>query len=147
MASLHQSPDLVRLPDWRVRFEAEIDAMWRTPFAWGTHDCGPGLAGRMVEAVTGADLAAEYRGRYKTAKGALGVMRRAGFTSLADVAASMLPEIHPSQAKIGDIAAVETDTPFGFALGVVNGERVFVLHPAGVATVDLLSCKRAFRVG
>jgi hypothetical protein len=139
--------ELTRLSDWRARFETAVDAMWRQPFAWGEHDCGPGLAGRMVEAVTGADLAADYRGRYTTAKGALGVMRRAGFDNLGDLVASVLPEIHPSQAKIGDIAAVETDTPFGYALGVVNGERVFVLHPDGIATVDLLSTKRSFKVG
>lgn len=139
--------NLVRLPDWRPRFETAIDAMWRTRFSWGDHDCGPGLAGRMVEAVTGADLAGRYRGRYKTARGAMGVMKRAGFANLGDLVASMLPEIHPSEAKIGDVAAVETDSVFGYALGVVNGERVFVLHPDGVATVDLLTCKRAFRVG
>jgi hypothetical protein len=74
-------------------------------------------------------------------------MRQAGFRNLADMVAVMLPEIHPSEARIGDIAAIEIDTPFGYALGVVNGERVFVLREDGMGTVDLLDAKRAFRVG
>lgn len=140
--------DLTRLPNWRSRLEAAIDEIKFVPFDWSTqHDCGPGLAGRMVYAVTGEDLTVKYQGRYKTAKGALAVMKREGFDNLADLVASFLPEIHPSQASIGDIVAFEMNSPFGFALGVVNGERVFVLRPEGVGTMDLLAAKRAFKVG
>lgn len=139
---------LERLPNWRTRFETAIDEIKYVPFDWSTqHDCGPGLAGRMVYAITGEDLAVKYQGKYKTAAGALKVMRKAGFDNLADLAASFLPEIHPSQASLGDIVAYEMDSPFGFALGVVNGERVFVLRPEGVGTMDLLAAKRAFKVG
>lgn len=139
---------LQRLPNWRTRFEAAIDEIKFVPFDWeAQHDCGPGLAGRLVYAITGEDLTTKYQGKYKTAKGALGVMKRAGFDNLADLVASYLPEIHPSQASLGDIVAYEIDSPFGFALGVVNGERVFVLRPEGVGTMDLLAAKRAFKVG
>lgn len=138
-----------RVRDWRSRFEAVVDEIKLMPFDWRTqHDCGPGLAGRLVEAITGEDLARPYRGKYRTAKGALSVMKRAGFDDLADLVASMLPEIHPSQAKIGDIAAFPMEgSPFRHALGVVNGERVFVLHPEGIGTMDLLAASRAFKVG
>jgi hypothetical protein len=136
-----------RLPDWRTRFDAAIDDMKAKPFAWGEHDCGPGLVGRMVLAMTGEDVARRYRGKYRTARGALGVMRRAGFNTLADMAGSVLPEVHPSRARVGDIAAFPADTAFGYALGVVNGERVYVLREDGLGTMDLLSATRAFRVG
>lgn len=136
-----------RLPDWRARFEREMDAIMRVPFAWGEHDCGPGLAGRLVLALTGEDLAAPFRGQYTDALGALRLVQAAGFDDLSDLVASMLPEVHPSKARIGDIAAFKMDTPFKSALGVVNGERVFVLRPEGIGTMGLLQAHRAFKVG
>lgn len=136
-----------RLPDWRARFEREIDAIKAKPFAWGEHDCGPGLAGRLVFALTGEDVAAPYRNAYTDALGALRAIREAGFTDLAELAASIAPEIHPSRARIGDIAAYRMDTPFGWALGVVNGERVYVLRPEGIGTLSLAMADRAFKVG
>ena len=50
---------------------------------------------------------------------------------------------------IGDIAAIPVDGPFGYALGVVSGARIFVFGAAydRLGTVDLLTAKRAFRVG
>lgn len=137
-----------RIPGWRSRLEAAIDGIMRAPFDWSRqHDCGVGLCGRAVEAVTGVDVAAPWRGRYRSRAGALAVMHADGFDNLGDLVASILPEIHPSQAKIGDVAAFATETPFGFALGVVNGERVFVLREEGIATMGLLEAARAFRVG
>lgn len=139
--------ELSRLPDWRRRFAEEVDHLRRTPFDWDGHDCVVGLAGNMALAITGTDCAEQYRGAYSTAAGALKVMRKAGFENVADMVASMLPEIHPSTAHVGDIAAIPMDSPFGFALGVVNGERIFVLMPSGIGTVDLLDATRAFKVG
>lgn len=136
-----------RLPDWRVRFEREIDDMRRIPFAWGSHDCGPAFAGRMVLAITGEDLCTPWRGRYGTAGEALRLLRTEGYDDLADLVATLLPEIHPSRARIGDVAAFPMDSPLGSALGVVNGERVFVLRPEGIGTMELLQAHRAFKVG
>ena len=141
-------PKLKRRPDWRARFEAAIDEIKYVPFDWSEqHDCGPGLAGRLVLAMTGEDMVAPWRGSYRTMHGALRVMQNEGFENLADMVAAMLPEIHPSRAQVGDLAAFPVDTAFGYALGVVNGERVFVLRPEGIGTMDLLQATRAFKVG
>ena len=136
-----------RLPDWRNRLEAALDDIRRSPFAWGEHDCGPSLAGRAVLALTGEDIAAPYRGRYRTASEAVRLIRDEGFESLGDMAASVLPEVHPSRARIGDIAAFRMDSPLGHSLGVVIGERVLVLRHEGVGTMSLLQAHRAFKVG
>lgn len=140
---------LTRVDDWRGRFEATIDEIMRVPFAWADQtDCAIHLAGRLVEALTGVDCVAQYRGRYTTSAGAVRVMRNDGFANLGDLVAAILPELeHPSRAEVGDIAAIPDDGPFGFALGVVNGERIFVLTEKGVGTVDLLAATRAFKVG
>ena len=139
---------LVRKSDWRARFEATVDEIKATPFEWGVHDCGPSFAGRLVLAVTGVDLAAQYAGSYSNEAEALAIIHDAGFASLGDMVASMLPAIHPSQARIGDVAAIPIDKPIGHALGVVNGERILVLMPSGgVGTVALTKASMAFKVG
>lgn len=141
------SAELKRFSDWRRRFEEAVDEIKSRPFAWGDHDCGPGLAGRLVLALTGVDCTAQYRGSYDSAASALRVMRDAGFDNLGDLVAAILPEVHVSQASIGDVAAIADDSPFGYALGVVNGDRIFVLRADGIGTVDLLAAQRAFKVG
>lgn len=138
---------LVRLHDWRARFEATIDEIKSRPFEWYSHDCGPSLAGRLVEALTGVDLASTYIKPYHDDESAAAVIREAGFDTLGDLVGSLLPQIHPSQAQIGDIAAIPHSGPTGHALGVVNGERVFVLRPQGLGTVSLLQSTMAFKVG
>ncbi len=139
--------ELTRLPDWRRRFEDAIDDIKARPFDWADHECGTGLAGRLALALTGVDCAARYRGTYDSAASAVRVMRQAGFENLGDLVADLLPEVHVSEASVGDIAAIPDQTPFGYALGVVNGERIFVLMETGIGTVDLLDATRAFKVG
>ena len=139
---------LTRKPGWIAAYHDAIEDIRRRPFDWAAHECASGLAARVVEAITGHDFAAEYRGRYNTAAGAYRVMRQAGFDSLADLAASCLPEYqHPSQAHIGDLAAIEDNSVFTFVLGVVGGERIHVLSETGLGTVDRSKAVRAFRVG
>lgn len=137
-----------RLPGWPKRLEAFIDQVKANAFAWDGFDCGPNWAGRHVEVMTGHDPAAAFRGRYKSRNGALRVMRQAGHDDLADLVATMLPELeHPSQAIVGDIVAVRVDTAFKHALGICNGSTIFVLREDGIGLLDLLAADRAFRVG
>lgn len=134
-----------RLPDWPARLHAFVDGVKRQPFDYGSHNCAQHWAAGAVKAMTGEDVAKGYR--FKTARGALSAMKRAGFNNIADMAASMLPEIHISQARVGDIAAVPKDDVFGFTLGIVNGEMILVLREDGMGLVPLFDATRAFRVG
>ncbi|ORE89738.1 hypothetical protein [Aurantimonas sp. 22II-16-19i] len=136
-----------RLCDWPARLHAFIDQVKRSSHRYGTQDCLVGFAFGAVTALTGEDPAALYRGRYDTAKGALRVMREAGHANLADLVASHLPEIHVSRARLGDLAAIPDGSPFGFALGIVNGERLLVMREDGLGTTDFTAATRAFRVG
>ena len=138
---------LTRIELWRGPYKAVVDDLRRKPFAWGENDCGPALAGRMVEALTGEDLGSPYRGRYDSAASAYKLMKAEGYDDLADLVAAMLPERPKAQAVIGDIAAIPVDTVFRHALGIVNGERIFVLTETGLGTVDLLDADRIFAVG
>ena len=129
---------------WRTALTDYVQTVASEPFRWGEHDCALFAAGA-VRSMTGEDFAARYRGKYKTLRGGLGLLKKAGFADHAEMAASLFEEIHPSQAMVGDIAAVEEDG--AVALGVVQGELIYVLRPdEGLATVPLLRAARAFRV-
>lgn len=136
-----------RLPDWPKRLHDFVDGVKRQPFEWAGHNCGEHFAAGAVLAMTGEDVAAPWRGRYKSATGAMRVMKNDGFASLGDMAASILPEIHPSRAKMGDIAAVPADGPFGESLGIVNGEMIMVLGERSMGLVPMYRATRVFAVG
>ncbi|MCB5412244.1 DUF6950 family protein, partial [Pseudogemmobacter faecipullorum] len=108
-----------RLPNWRARFADEMDRQRREAFTWGRHDCALGLAAGAYEAITGKDVRSDWS-RYRTAGGALRALRKAGYASLGDAVAAYLPEVHPSQAHVGDIGLIPADGEIGAALCVVD---------------------------
>lgn len=130
---------------WRTALAEYIRQVSRKPFAWGSHDCALFAAGA-VAAMTGEDFGSPYRGKYKTLRGGLGMLRRKGFKDHSELAASLFEEIPAAQANVGDVAAVEENGHV--ALGIVQGERIYVLRPeaSGIGTVGLLEANRVFRV-
>lgn len=132
-----------RRPDWAARLSSYLAACGSQPFAWGVMDCTLFAAGA-VEAMTGVDPAARHRGQYKTAKGALSRLRRAGCETPADLAALHLPEVPVHHAGIGDVVAITTDD--GPALGIWQGEFAYAVGPDGFGLVDPSRVTRAFRV-
>lgn len=132
-----------RHPSWRTRLGAYLADAARTPFVEGRHDCALFAAGAVL-AMTGKDPAARFRGRYRTTKGGLRVLRRAGYHDHLALAEAHFEEVPPAFARVGDLAAVPgADGP---ALGVVQGERIYVLRPEGLGSVSLLQATRALRV-
>lgn len=138
-------PDCIpaRLPDWRERFAAYISDCRRKPFRPGQHDCGLFAAGA-VEALTGMDPAASWRGTYRTIEEAQAALQGAGFADHIEAVAAMFPAVAPSLAHDGDLAVVDGDD--GPALGVFQRAVVFVLRPSGMGVVDRMKAKKAFRV-
>lgn len=134
-----------RLENWRNRLAAFVASVRSVPYEHGVSDSWLFAMGA-VEAMTGVDHAERHRGRYKTARGALGVMRRAGAANMAEAVALYLEEIEPVTAQIGDVMAIPIDGPFGHALGILNGERVLVVTPNGIDSRDRAEATRAFRV-
>lgn len=117
-----------RRDDWASRLIAVIDAADRTPFAWGKQDCAL-FAADCVQAMTGEDFAAPFRGRYDTALGSVRALRMMGMASLEEYVVHVLGEtVAPMMAMRGDVVMV--DTPEGKALGVVAGIE------AAVAGID-----------
>jgi hypothetical protein len=132
-----------RLHDWHARLTAYLVAAAQQPFAEGRHDCALFAAGAL-EAMTGEDPAAAWRGRYSSTRGGLRVLRKAGHADHLALASSLLEPIPPAFASMGDIAAVQGEG--GPALGVVTGEAVAVLTLSGMGFVPLLQAVQAWRV-
>jgi hypothetical protein len=132
-----------RLTDWRSKLSATIEAHRRLPFAYGRNDCALFVAS-CVEAMTGVDLAVLYRGRYTSANEAMQVLRAAGHDDVCALIALQFEEIHPALARAGDVMAFPAERT-GWALGIVNGERVTVLREDGLGTLSREQATRAFR--
>ncbi len=133
----------VRLPDWEVRLDAFIATGARVPFAPGRMDCALFAAGA-VAAMTGTDPAAAFRGRYATLAAGRRALRRAGIASPEAAVTGLFAPVAPQDARPGDIALVPAEA--GHALGVVQGELVYVRGPDGLGLVPLSRAARAWTV-
>jgi hypothetical protein len=131
---------IARLPDWRTRLSALIEERRRTPAA----DCGLFVADAVL-AMTGVDLVKTYRGRYGSVAQGVALLAADGYADVCDFIGRHFAEIHPSRARAGDIMAFPSDGT-GWALGIVNGERVTVLRGSGLGTVSRDLAARAFEV-
>ena len=130
----------MRLPDWQERLTGYLCRCARTPYQIGDHDCALFAAGA-VEAVTGIDPAADWRGQYATKTCGLRMLRLAGHADHIAATAAVLPEIDPVFAAAGDIACVAEDATGSLALTVsaqtVNFSALNPVQPAVVsANID-----------
>lgn len=138
----------MRVHNWRSRLARAVSACARTPHTWGGNDCVVGLGSRWVAAVIGEDPFAHLRGRYSDLEGAWRVLGEEGCADLGDLIASMFEEVHPSEARYGDLAIVASGNPkFSLALGGVGVERIHALAEAGGTTLARRRAQRAFLVG
>lgn len=130
--------------DWRSRLNAVVERTMREPFAWGRNDCAL-FIGDIIEAITGDNPGAIFRGTYDTADGAMSALNAAGYTDLADFASHNFEEIHPSRARRGDIALIRDGERW--VAGFFDHERIGSIALTGYATGDRERASRAFKVG
>lgn len=116
---------LNRRDDWQPRLTQYIATNGLQPFEFGVNDCALFAAGA-VEAMTGEDIAAPFRG-YTNERGGLLALKRAGFEDHVDLCRQSLPTLPGHIPQTGDIALVPGDG--GNALGVVVENIVIVLGP------------------
>ena len=104
-----------RHPDWEARLAAFLEPVRALPFAWGRHDCCTFAAGA-VEAMTGEDAMAEFRGHYRTARGSVRALRRYGAGALEPTLTAKFGEpLPPALAQRGDV--IMADGALGISLG------------------------------
>lgn len=137
---------VTRYGDWASRLMAWVREHEHRPFAWGRWDCALAAADA-VRVLTGDDLAAEFRGRYEDAEGALACLNAAGYTGLDDVATAKLglPLTSVLRTQRGDLVLGETK--FGPALLICIGSTAIGPGEHGWQQVRMAAWHRSWRVG
>ncbi len=130
-----------RRDGWEGALADMVDAARARPFAWGRHDCLT-WAADCVAAMTGVGTDEPWRGSYRTARGAIRVLRRMGHRTVADAVTSRLgaPLASPLMAQRGDILSD------GEAMGVCVGADGAFPGPSGLVFRPVLACMTAWRV-
>lgn len=131
----------MRKENWPSILDDEIEKARSRKFSWGTHDCALWTA-RVVEAMTGVDYAAAWRGQYSSEFGALKAIAKNGYEGLDEIVTKALGEpINKFMAQRGDVVI------FDGALGVCVGSNcAFVTPDDGLCFVKLRQCVKAWRV-
>ena len=133
-----------RRRDWRARLTDYLSRVARQRFRPGRHDCALFAAGA-VEAMTGADPAAMWRGQYDTIEAGRAALAAEGWADHIAVAAALFPAVAPALAGVGDLAVMPAD--YGErALGIVQGPGVYCLRPSGLVLADRLHMLEAFTI-
>ncbi len=128
---------------WRTRLLAFVRTNHHRKFRPGRWDCALFTAGA-IHAMTGIDHARGWRSKYGSLARGREMLQAMGYSDHVEFIAHLHEEIPVAFAQVGDVAVIiENDEP---ALGIVQGERVWVLRPSGLGTVDLTDAVRAFRV-
>lgn len=134
----------MRFSDWPSRLNEFIHSRRSTPFQWGQHDCCL-FAADAVQAITGDDHAAEYRGKYTTELGAARALKKHGNGTLeATLTAKLGDPIPRLRASRGDVVAVNTKD--GVALGIFYGAGAICVTRDGLTTLPLNEILTVWRV-
>jgi hypothetical protein len=127
---------MTRSPGWERLLQEYLDARRDTPFAWGTHDCCTFAAGA-VEAMTGTDPMAHFRGQYRSAAGSVRALRTIGSGTLEATLDDLLGfSVPASLARRGDLVLS------GGNLGVCIGPTALFVGQEG-ETEGLVRIDRA----
>lgn len=138
----HQIPPMKRFPDWVFRLEVFLRAQQRRRFRYGEFDCCLFVCGA-IQAMTGTDIAAGFRGRYETRAAGRRLLAAAGGVEALARGAGMR-EVAPAMASRGDVAHVRWG-----ALGLValNGRKVLGPAEIGLVEMEIPAGGRIWRIG
>jgi hypothetical protein len=125
-----------------------------TPFVWGTHDCAL-FAADSVQAITGVDIASDFRGKYHDEDTAIQTIREiTGIENptVEDAAAycaakhGMQELKHPLMAWRGDLVVLEESGRVIAGIVHLNGRHIVAAGEDGLKRLPITQVKRAWRV-
>lgn len=144
---------LTRHQHWATRsYHHFLIARAKAAFAWGVNDCAL-FAADGILAMTGVDIAADFRGEYSDEAGAFAAIQRiAGGATVGDAAAYCaakhgLAELaHPLKAQRGDLVVFPNAGNLIAGLVHLNGSRLVSVTDKGLWYFDIRDTVRAWRV-
>src|SRR5437016_3082153 len=99
-----------RVKNWESKLEETLDWAQLRTFDWGRWDCCL-FAADCVLAITGVDIAADFRGKYSSEQSAYELIGLPESRTLSDFVAQQMPrydapEVMPNFAQRGDLVLV-----------------------------------------
>ena len=143
---------LKRIPHWERALAQFIMGRRRVPFIRGIQDCSM-FACDGIWAITGTDIAADVRGKYRTEEEAQSLLQEltggGGFHSYIQLLTDRY-EILPVPVKLarrGDCVIIMLKA--GPSLGIIGTDGVYALFPgeSGLEQVKVLDCDGAWKIG
>ncbi len=146
---------LTRSKHWATRaYNDFLTETANTPFEWGKHDCAL-FAANGIQAMTGTDVADDFRGKYSTEKEAFALIEtvtgvRGG--TVADAAAhcankhEMAELKNPLMAQRGDLVVLEDSGRLIAGLVHLNGRDIAVAGETKLKKLPIADVKRAWHV-
>src|ERR1700687_318805 len=139
-----------RFDFWPKLLDDFIASRRDTPFAWGAHDCCL-FACDAVLAMTGEDLAEEFRGKYDSALGAQRVLKEFGCETVGELASRIaqkrsLRELPHLYAQRGDVVLVVQESQSLLAIVTHDGTEVWCPGKDKLELYPLERCDRAWRI-
>lgn len=128
-----EGKSIKRLENWPLMLSSFIKERQNMPFEWGKNDCMLFCADAVL-AMTGQDMAAEFRGKYNDKKGAY--LSLDG-KSLEDVLNSKLVAKEKSFAQRGDVVLVYNNGDYAGGIIDDTGRRVAVLTERGLCRLPI----------
>jgi hypothetical protein len=143
---------LQRYPYWPSALDKFLADNYETKFEYGKFDCCLFVCSA-IEAMTGTDIAAPFRGRYRSRREALrAVWEYAGKGTVRAVAERVtldhgMPRVEILLAQRGDVALIgrpKRDCSLGII--ALTGRDVIVLTAKGMQSIPLTEAAFAWRV-
>ena len=144
---------LKRTEHWATR---ELDSFLKshahTTFQYGALDCCL-LAADAIQAMTGVDIASDFRGKYSTELGALKIIKSVtGGTSVLDAVAycaakhGLMEWKSPLLAQRGDLVVIKDGEQQVAGMVHLNGRHAITIGKAGLVRYPLTAVVKSYRV-
>ncbi|WP_263378698.1 DUF6950 family protein [Granulicella paludicola] len=142
-----------RTEHWATR---ELDQYLRDhakdEFRWGVQDCCL-FAANSIEAMTGVDIADDFRGKYNTQAQAFALIKSlTGGATVADAAAHCATKhgltewSSPLLAQRGDLVVIQDGDQLIAGIVHLNGRHVISIGAGGLKRLSIRNVTRAWKV-
>ena len=132
--------ELIRHSTWEEALSNYLASKLHGPFAYGLNDCCMFAAGA-VQAMTGVDPMAEFRGHYHDLKSSIKALKEIGAGDLEATIDGKFPAVAIGYAQRGDLAF------FDGSLGVVAGSFAWFASDDGLERVPRSMWDKTWSVG
>ena len=143
--------EIIRRSNWQSALSAYLLGVYATPFRYGALDCGLFVAGA-IEAMTGVDVAADLRGRYRNRTEAFAAIKAlcgvATMPAAADCLADAygIPEVPVLCAQRGDAVQLRRGRAASLGIVAMHGTEILSPFAQGILRLPLSHATRAWRI-